>query len=299
VVENGRISAPAGYHDQGRLHVYSDENFEEKRETEIESEKTSTSTRSTQTSSYSYDYDDSEYDDNTNNDNETTMTSDSSTSREESESSSEESSSPRRSRHHRRHHGRRRRRRTRNYNTSAISATSSDKTSSTATTSGRGRTTSSTADYDVIAGGRGSKLVRIVAVATLKPNGKLCNIVDVEIHPWKPTEDGLVDAGRKSGPSRTGSVASRRLSGGSLVASCNEARGAESSHAGENQQGPETASNLAQNNNNSSNLQSGQKVCISPSEGNLSQRLVPDLEGLLGQGSYLNSSKLLFHPQYT
>jgi len=174
---------------------------------------------------------------------------------EETEESSSEESSPERPRRHRRHHRghrrqrRRRRRSSDNYNTSAMSDTSKTQTTTTSTTTTReggggagGGDATSTGDSEAAGTGVKSHFVKIIAVAVVKPNGKY-DILDVEIHPWKPAK-----AWRNAGRSRlkprtwTDAVSSHHLASGAAVASGSKAVG---------QGGRESPSNFSQNNSNS------------------------------------------------
>jgi len=204
---------------------------------------------------------------------------------EETESSSETSGSRQRPHHHRRHgggHHHRRRRRTDNYNTSAMSDTSKALTTTTSTTTSRepsgtddddddddddGTSTTESEPVGGRVGGIKSRLVKIVAIAVVKPNGKL-DVVEAGIHPWKPTQTG-----RNCRPSR---LRQRSWTGGgssgALVASGSRARRVGSAHgwtaAGDvqrnssNHYGHETVLDFSQNNNNS-NCEDGQRlVCL-------------------------------------
>jgi len=207
---------------------------------------------------------------------------------EETETSSEQSSSPERPRHRRRRGGQRRhwRRRADNYNASAVSDTSKTQTrTTTSTTTSRQEssggaagdaplTANPEAAADIATAGLKSRFVKIVAIAAVKPDGKY-DIVDVEIHPWKP---GPTQATHKARPTRlkprawTGGLPSQQHTSGAVVASASKARHTRSAADGlmdvdvetqrhsTKQYSNEMASDFSQNNNN---REGGQTMCRS------------------------------------
>jgi len=146
-------------------------------------------------------------------------------------------------------------------------------TSSTDSTrrSGSGDATSTTTADSAAAAGLRTRFVKIIAVAAVKPNGKY-DIVDVEIHPWKPGQTDVVaggssPAGGQKAAARPSRPRQRRMLGcatskqasGAAVASGSRAGGIGSSQdrakavvaqLGSTQQNVvEAASNVTQNNN--------------------------------------------------